>query len=318
MTVSATAEHLSGYQNRDWNIVDYDMYVHDGSGLSFRGPRPKLDEGNYATCLGAAQTLGCFCEHPFPEILQNRLQCEFVNFGYGGAGPRFYLRHAPLIDVVNRGRFVIIQVMSGRSEDNHLFQSNGLEFLEDRRSGERLSADEAYDRLLSEHALTGVPSSVARAVRVFQGPKVVRDLIAETRGNWIDSYRELFSKIRVPIILHWFSKRRPGLNVSNKFAWWWQRYDNVHAMFGKFPQLIDGKSMRSISGNVDHYVESISSRGSPQPLFDRFTGEPTTIDTSNDRADFKDVWTHNAYYPSPEMHEDAANDLERVCRRLLT
>ena len=75
--------------------------------------------------------------------------------------------------------------------------------------------------------------------------------------------------------------------------------------------------MRALSREATHYVECVSSRGSPQPLIDRFTGRPTTIDTSDDRPDFTDVWTHNAYYPSPEMHQDAAARLEPLCRRLL-
>ncbi|MEM8629760.1 MAG: DUF6473 family protein [Pseudomonadota bacterium] len=317
MSTSTSDEHLSGYQQRDWNIVDYQMYQDARTGLSFRGPKPNVEAGQYATCFGAAQTLGCFCEHPFPALLQSSLGLEFVNFGYGGAGPRFYLRHPELIEIANRGRFAIVQVMSGRSEDNQLFQSNGLEYLVDRASGEQLSADEAYRRLLERHRIKGLPGNIGRAVRVFHAPKDVREVLSETRRNWVESYLELFSKLHVPIILLWFSKRSPGLNRSGKVAWWWQRYDNVHAMFGKFPQLINGQLMRQVSGKADHYVECISSRGSPQPLVDRFTGKLTTIDTSDDRPDFKDVWTHNAYYPSPEMHEDAARCLEPICRKLL-
>ncbi|MCB9877539.1 MAG: hypothetical protein H6835_08065 [Planctomycetes bacterium] len=53
------------------------------------------------------------------------------------------------------------------------------------------------------------------------------------------------------------------------------------------------------------------SRGSPQPLArpvrpaDAGTDEPADV-----------IWTHNAYYPSPEMHEDAARALLGVCRPL--
>lgn len=311
-------EHLSGYQARDWKIVDYRMYQHDKSGLSFRGPKPVMKPGEYATCLGAAQTLGCFCEEPFPDLLQQRLGLEFVNFGYGGAGPRFYLRHKSLIDDVNRGKFAVIQVMSGRSEDNSLFQSNGLEYLIDRKSGERISADEAYRRLLADNAPRGLPAPLARAVRMFHAPKEVRQVLSETRANWLANYHELFEAITVPIVLLWISKRRPGLHHTGKLVWWWQRYDNVYSMFGKFPQLVDRPMMRDLAGRVPHYVECVTSRGSPQPLFDRFTGERTTINTADDRPDFGDVWTHNAYYPSPEMQEDAANQLEPVCRGLVT
>ncbi|MDS9468936.1 DUF6473 family protein [Paracoccus sp. MBLB3053] len=318
MSAEQTTEHLSGYQNRDWKIVDYHMYEHGRSGLSFRGPAPALVPGEYATCLGAAQTLGCFCRTPFPEILHQKLNIEFVNFGYGGAGPRFYLRHPELLEVVNRGRFAIVQVMSGRSEDNRLFQSNGLEYLVERASGRRLSADEAYRRLLEQHSLDSIPAPAARVLRMFHAPEELRAVLRETRDNWLASYQALFAEITVPIILLWFSKRSPGLHRGKKLVWWWQRYDNVHAMFGKFPQLVNSQMMRVIAPEAAHYVECVSSRGSPQRLIDRFTGEPTTINTSDDRPDFTGVWSYNAYYPSPEMHEDAADLLEPVCRKLLS
>ncbi|WP_216671397.1 DUF6473 family protein [Mangrovicoccus sp. HB161399] len=315
---NAEREHLSGYQRRDWSIVDYQMYEHAGSALSFRGPAPRLKPGEYATCLGAAQTFGCFCETPFPQILQQTLGFEFANFGYGGAGPRFYLRHPSLIELVNKGRFAIIQVMSGRSEDNSLFRSNGLEYLVERSSGARVAADDAYRQLLETYRPHGLPAPVARALRVFHGPPEVRQLLRETRDNWIENYRALFEAIEVPIILLWISKRRPGLHHSGNVFWWWQRYDNVHAMFGKFPQLVNAGMMNALTGDVAHYVECVSSRGSPQPLYDRFTGERTTVDTANDRPDLSQRWTHNPYYPSPEMHEDAAAMLEQACRAFLS
>ena len=62
-------EHLSGYQARDWEYVDYEMYQDEETGLWFRGPRPVLEGGNYFTCVGAAQTFGCFCPEPYPELL---------------------------------------------------------------------------------------------------------------------------------------------------------------------------------------------------------------------------------------------------------
>jgi len=60
--------HLSGYQARDIEVIDYNMTELENSGLMFRGPIPELSEGNYFTAIGAAQTMGCFCDDPFPSI----------------------------------------------------------------------------------------------------------------------------------------------------------------------------------------------------------------------------------------------------------
>ncbi|MEO1205507.1 MAG: DUF6473 family protein [Pseudomonadota bacterium] len=313
----SVAEHLSGYQRRDRRVVDYQMYQEPASGLWFRGPPPTREPGRYITYLGAAQTFGCFCKTPFCNIIEEATGVEAVNLGYGGAGPLFYLRHPELIDIANRGRFAVIQVMSARSEDNSLYESGGLEFLVDRATGKRLSADVAYSRLLSAHPVPGLPAKLARAVRVFQAPAAIKSVIAETRANWVANYLKLFDQITVPIVVLWFSKRTPGLHSNKGLRWWWQRYDNVHAMFGKFPQLVNSAMIAELRRTPVGYVESVSERGSPQPLFDFETGEPVTVSTVDDRPDFQDVWTHNAYYPSPEMHEDAAADLLPVCEELL-
>ena len=58
-------------KTRDWKIVDYHMYQHVDSGL-FRGPEPIMQDRQYVTCLGAAQTLGCFCEAPFPQTAREQ------------------------------------------------------------------------------------------------------------------------------------------------------------------------------------------------------------------------------------------------------
>ena len=55
----------------------------------------------------------------------------------------------------------------------------------------------------------------------------------------------------------------------------------------------------------DDYVECASRKGIPQPLISRFTGKPAVINGK----------TLNRYYPSPEMHIEAANLLEAVCNK---
>ncbi len=59
---------------------------------------------------------------------------------------------------------------------------------------------------------------------------------------------------------------------------------------------------------ADHFVSVVSTAGLPQPLLSRFSGQPTRVDPADDRSDLGGrVWTHNRYYPSPEMHEEAAD-----------
>lgn len=314
------ADHLSGYQARDWDVVDYEMYEHSGSHLWFRGPRPgNLERGRYVVCLGAAQTFGCFVQRPYPALLQSALGIPVVNLGYGGAGPRFYARHPELLSLINGAAIVIVQVMSARSEDNSRFSSGGLELLTDRTTGEQMSAAHAYAGLLAEHDghLRRLPRGVRKGWRAFKGHREVVRVLDETREAWVDSYSGLMSAITAPTVLLWFSKRRPGVHRTSRAVWWWQRYDDVNAMFGDYPQLVTPSMVRAVRPWAASYVRCVSDRGSPQPLVSRFTGQPLSVDYGRDRPDLAEVRTDNPYYPSPEMHEDACAALLEPVRGLL-
>ncbi|MEL7546818.1 MAG: DUF6473 family protein [Pseudomonadota bacterium] len=316
-TSSDRQEHLSGYQVRDYEVVDYKMYQEPRSALWFRGPPPRFNAPDYITFLGAAQTFGCFCDSPYPEILSNKLGVESVNLGYGGAGPRFYLRHRELIDIANAGRLAVVQVMSGRSEDNSRFRSGGLEYLTDLRTGEALSANAAYRRILSENEAPVTSPLLGKAIRAFHAPPAVKNILAETRRNWIKNNLELLEALTVPTILVWVSRRAPWYIRTKTIPSFWQRYDSLYTLFGEFPQLVNQSMINAVSPHADRYIQVVTRRGSPQPLISRFTGEPITINTADDREDLAAVWTRNDYYPSPEMHEDFAEHLLEPCKALL-
>jgi hypothetical protein len=312
-------EHLSGYQARDWEVVDYRMYRDERSGLWFRGPKPTLGApGSYFVCIGAAQTLGCFCELPYPRLLEQRLPMTALNLGYGGAGPYFFLKHPELLEAINRARFAIVQVMSGRSENNQVYDSGGLEYLTRRSDGAKVSARQGYQDLLDlADRHTPLSPRFKRALRIFVGSREVKDVLQQTRENWIDSYVKLLSAIKVPKILLWYARRPPWLNYTKRAAWWWQRYDNVNALFGDYPQLVTPAMVRAIRPRAEAYVQCVTRRGWPQPLISRFNGEPVVADHGKDRPDLAKTTSVNAYYPSPQMHEDAARKLLSTCARLI-
>jgi hypothetical protein len=284
---------MSYYQQRDWEIVDYHIYSLPGTGLSFRGPQPpSLEPQQYFVCLGAAQTFGCFCEQPYPKLLEKWLNLPVLNLGHGGAGPYFFLKHQGLFHYINQAQFAIIQVMSGRSESNALVSSEGVEQLTLNTDGQYLGAEPAYQKILEEYE-----------------PSYVKMIIAETRLNWVQHFQILLQKIKVPKILLWFSQRPPDYLES---------YQNVYTLLGQFPQLINGAMIEKIKPYCDAYVECISNRGMPQLLISRFTGEPVAINLAYQRQDLGDKTSfYNSYYFSPEMQRDAAMSLKSVCQQYL-
>ena len=303
-----------GYQERDWEILDYQGYLLEDTGLWFRGPQPKnLKKGEYFVCIGAAQTFGCFCEKPYPTLLQEKLGLPALNLGYGGAGPYFFLlNNRKLLRYINNAKFSIIQVMSGRSENNSLFDSGGLEYLTRRSDGVKIGSRDAYKELIQGYAgnrrHTLLQKRYIRKIYAYFRRNHIKKVVAETRHNWTINYKKLLEEFEIPKILFWFSKREPEYQ---------EKYTNVYSLFGGFPHLVNSHMINEIRKYSDEYVECISSRGSPQLLISRFTGKPTTIDPSDAR---KDLGTgkrldYNSYYPSPEMQIDAANALESICKK---
>jgi hypothetical protein len=281
---------IEGYPDLDGHIVDYEVFELPPL-YRVRGPKPPLDPGSFFVCIGAAQTFGRFCPRPYPTILSDELSLPVLNLSAAGAGPLFFLRRPQLFEYVNRARFAILQVMSARSEDNSYFESlqpGGM--LRRRSDGAEMLTWPAYKELLET-----------------ESEELVRQIVAETRANFVRYHRELLAQIEVPTILFWFADRSPDYSED---------CSHVRELFGSFPQLVDASTLAQIKPDADQYVECITSRGMPQPLFDRFTGEPTTMqDVSEDFGGQKD--THNHYYPSPEMHEDAASALRDSARSLL-
>ncbi len=281
---------MIGYQERDHEIVDYQMWNLEGVAHPLRGPRPAaLDHGRYIACLGAAQTFGCLCESPFPQLLEVHLGRPVLNLGVGGAGPRYFADHPELMARANASALAVVQVMSGRSEDNSLFLSGGMEYLTRRADGARMGAETAYAELLRDGP-----------------PDAVRRVIEETRRNWIDSSRRLLSGLRVPTILLWFSRRSPDYVPD---------YSRVHRLFGEFPQLVDRGMIETIAPMADAYVEYAGQDGTPHILRSRFTGEPVAITGRQDLG--SRVLPTNTYYPTPEMHMAVADLLTPLIASML-
>lgn len=308
-----SSELLADYQERDREVVDYEMFWLGNTRLLFRGPRPSsLDKGDYFTCIGAAQTFGCFCDDPYPKLLADSLGIEALNLGYGGAGPEFFNRRDDLIEYLNHGRFVIVQAMAGRSQSNSVFYCGGLESQVRRSDRHSMGADTAYAEFMAGSSwLRSLPPEIltSKFAKLIRRPRV-GNLLVETRKNWIESHRSLFSKVKVPIIFFWYSKRSPDYEVSLSSQW---------GMFGEFPQMIDRETVDSVVGMSDRYVECVTKRGSPQRLYSRFTGAEVEVNPAEVRPDLRvrKAWTHNGYYPSPEMHEDALRSLLKTCEELL-
>ena len=286
-------QRSSAYSNREWEIVDHHPYRLEGVSLNLKGPGPRaLKKGEYVAFLGSSFTFGPFCDKPFPTLLGEKFDVKFINFGVGGADPEFFLNEdlQGVLEYINNAKFVVVQIMTGRAASNSLFRSVKRNLKLIRISDEKkMNASEAYSWLLQN-----------------KDEKTIHEVLEETRDAAIEDYRRLFEKIKVPIVLFWFSKRRPKYieEYSNK---------RVSGIYGGFPHIIDDRVVKELRKYSDSYVECITNRGRPHKLISRFTGEVSPVFLKGIGVSVD----HNWYYPSPEMHEDAADALTSIFKKYL-
>ena len=293
------------YQQRDIDIVDYQEFTLPGCPAPFRGPcfDPQVAApGSYFTCLGAAQTFGCFVDRPFPEIVAERTGLKALNLAVGGTGPGFYLQYPSLIAAMNRGRFVILQCMAARHESNSRFEADGyVEFVKDRVHGDSVDSGTAWRRVIDEE-FDKAPCYVA-----------------ESRASWLATMRKLVDAITVPVVFFWFSRREPDYAID------WpavreQKRERDQGMFtghfidglsGDFPHYVDGPSARAAAAMCGAQASCLSRRGMGALLINRHTGKPIDgADYAGSGPEFQALREgRNLYYPSAEMHCDAADAL---------
>jgi LPS sulfotransferase NodH/aminoglycoside phosphotransferase (APT) family kinase protein len=279
---SPTTRHF--YQKLDRPHFDYDLQQVDGLGEQlFRGPEVDLTRP-YIVCVGAAQTFGRFCHRPFPAILAEGLQHQVLNLGVGGAGPRFFDR-PEILEILNRAQLVVIQALSARSEGNSLFDNS--------RTGSLLGTRLADGQEMRfESFLSDLMQAESRAT--------VQQAVQETRDNYVRHMADLLDGIRVPKVLLWLSAGSPD-RVDD--------YSAPFALLGPFPQLVNRAMVDALRPHCDAYVECVSQAGIPQQLWP--CSQPI------DGTELDNGLLVNRYYPSPEMHAEAASKLVPQCLSLL-
>lgn len=280
------------YEERDKDIIDYNMtdLLIGSESFRIREPLPeKFSKNKYAVCIGAAQTFGCFSEKPFPLLLNNSLDFPVINFSRGGASASSFNRTL-LLDFLNNSGFVIIQIMSARGEENSSFRPTkraGQKTAINKETGQKVLTKSFYNELFDSGRIDKIKENVS-----------------ESRNNWIKNNIALLKSIQVPKILFWFSRRSPNYQ---------EKYINIRKLYSSYPQLVNEVMVDTIKSYATEYIECISNKGTPQKLFS--LGGDTPILYKRSGKILKDT---NTYYPSPEMHIEAAKKLQPVCEKYIS
>ncbi len=278
-----------GYQKKDERVVDYKLAHVDNYPIPFRGPIPaknNLDSGLYFSVVGAAQTFGRFAQFPYAQIFSSAIDIPCLNLGMAGAGPQDFEINDFLIDLINGGRFCVVQIMSARSVENSaaFCPFGGLLSLRDSQDCSVRPAQEVWEEILR----TRTPSEAMR-------------LVDETLTNYVEAMRSLLARISVPVVLLWFSRRRSTQLKKIEMM------NSAKNLLGSFPHLVTEKMFLEIAQCADHVCESASSFGLPQTLRD-YRGARGLVPVYPQNP----VPHENGYYPSQEMHAHCAMQLMRL------
>ena len=274
------------YQADDFESVDYGQYELAADLPMFRGPSIEeavLESGDYFCVMGAAQTFGRLVRRPWPVLLGETLGLPALNLSSGGAGPEFFL-NPKLIQLACGARFVVLQVMSGRSVG-----------CEDYPGGARITNEGKRTNVNRMQVLKGLWE---------KDPAIALKYVRRWNESYLALYRELRALIDRPILLLWISNRSPD-------AWKPERLLNKPQM-GSFPQLVGRKLYESVAALFDARFEHLTGPSNEQPL-SRITGEPCPF--LGFRG--KDFQTEITYYPSSADNALLAESLAPLARDML-
>jgi len=293
----AKSEHgpVRKYQSSDIDIVDYQYEVLDGCSFAVRGPLSGNPSAKNIVCLGSAATFGRFAKKPFPAVLAERLGVHVMNFGIGGARPETYLKEPELLKKCRQSDLIILELMSARSYESDLFIPGGHQGKTGRvgpRYAEQIAA--TGDRVLLEKPIVSADQLYKWAVGHLDEPS-----LAEIRRQILDCYvrdaQNLIEQVQKPVILLWLSQRSMDEVPERESYRTWAR---------GFPHFVDRQAVEAIETRAVGLVNVTSSAGIPSPLISFRTGEPVSI-----RRERWKPTTSNSYYPSPEMHLEAAEKI---------
>jgi len=281
------------YQKPDRAFIDYNTYKWGRLNQVYRGPKPDYGQP-YVACIGAAQTFGRYTETPFPAHLGASLGMQVANLGTGGAGPGFFLRDSMALEAASNAEVCVIQVMSARSLSNRLFQ------VRPKKNAQLKAVSKALSDLFPHVDFETFSYAHNMLNQIAEeDPSKFIEVERELKTAWVARTRLLLESIHTKKVLFWFSERAPSEE---------QGANDSKAML-KYPHYVDQAMIDAVTPFVDKVVYCISSEGLPQSLL--VDGEAVL------QSPFGMLVRENCYYPSPEMHQQAAEALARPTYELL-
>lgn len=285
------------YSAEDAKVVDYCGWQFPNAPYFVRGPKPAARWEDSIVCIGSAATFGRLVESPYSRQIERRLGVPVYNLGIGGARPATYLACAPLVDALARCKLAIVEVMSARSYGSSIFLPNNA------HSGVGIphGLDMGNEPPMFKDAYF-IDKIYNTALKQFDANRLAK-VTMEIRSAYVADMRNLGRLVAGKGVLLYLSQRPLDYR---------QEYASYIGWSAGFPHFIDRGTIDMFSDLFLDTVECVSTVGLPNTLVDRETKAPVAIFPGAKEP------AANAYYPSPEMHTEAAEMLVPVIERILS
>lgn len=183
--------------------LDYFPCRYGRSRLQFRGPRRRL-EGSYALFLGGSETYGRFIAQPFPALVEAETDMRCVNFGLQNAGVDAFLNDATVMEVAEKARVTVVQVMGAQNMSNRFYA------VHPRRNDRFLNASGLMKQLFRDVDFTEFTFNrhMLSTIRSLS-PDRYQMIREELQEAWMARMRHLLQGINGRTVLLWFGAHPP-------------------------------------------------------------------------------------------------------------
>ncbi|SFM69073.1 DUF6473 family protein [Shimia aestuarii] len=228
------------YEKMGDGDLDYEPCRYGTSRLLFRGPKKEL-EGDFVAFLGGTETYGKFIPAPFPQLVEEALGQTCVNLGFVNAGVDVFLSEPALLEIAQRARVTVVQVMGAQNMSNRFYK------VHPRRNDRFVGASNMMRMVFREvdfsefHFTRHMLGTVCARAPDRYG--MVRD---ELRMAWVARMKLLLNTIGGKIVLLWFADHAPDAVGDT-------------AGLGADPLFVDRRMIEDLRPLVEDIVEVVAS-----------------------------------------------------------
>lgn len=191
--------------------IDYQPCRYGGSRVMFRGPRRSL-RGDYLAFFGGTDTFGRYIAEPFAAKVEQALEMPAVNLGALNAGLDLYASDPAVMNVADRARAVVFQVLGAHNMSNRFY------LVHPRRNDRFLRASDDLQTLYPEVDFTEFHFNrhMLGALRDLSAERFDQ-IRTELQAAWVARMKQLLGQLRGPVVLLWFAEQT-GAAVDTPYA----------------------------------------------------------------------------------------------------